>query len=70
MRKSSVPTFIDKTWSMLEDSSHSQVIRWLPHGSSFEILDEAAFSRELLPIFFKHSNFSSFIRQVPSPRSS
>ena len=64
MRKTNVPSFIDKTWLMLEEENYEHALRWLPHGGSFEIVDETAFANDVLPHFFKHSNFSSFVRQV------
>lgn len=69
MRKNSVPSFIEKAWEMLESTEHEHIIHWRPQGESFEILNDSLFCSELLPRYFKHSNFSSFIRQVPLPHS-
>ena len=64
MQKQSISAFIDKTWTMLETNSFSYIVRWAEDGNSFRILDEAAFENEVLPIYFKHSNLTSFQRQV------
>jgi hypothetical protein len=64
MRKASVPSFIEKAWEMLTHTEHQHIIRWLDNGQAFQIIDEPLFCSELLPLYFKHSNFSSFIRQV------
>lgn len=69
MRKNSVPSFIEKAWEMLEQPGLDHIIRWRPDGTSFEILDEPLFCSQLLPRYFKHSNFSSFVRQVQPPHS-
>ncbi|CAH2066052.1 unnamed protein product [Thlaspi arvense] len=50
---------------MVDDSSTDSIISWSPNGdNSFLISDTAVFSVQLLPKYFKHSNLSSFIRQL------
>lgn len=61
----SVPPFLNKCYDMVEDPSTDSVISWsLPGGDSFLISDVPQFSVTLLPNYFKHNNFSSFIRQL------
>jgi len=36
----------------------------LQNGRSFHILDQARFAKEILPLYFKHNNIASFIRQL------
>ncbi|KAL3502068.1 hypothetical protein ACH5RR_036517 [Cinchona calisaya] len=62
---SSVPPFLLKCYEMVNDESTDELISWSQtHGNSFIIWDVSKFSSELLPKYFKHSNFSSFIRQL------
>ena len=40
------------------------IIGWTPQGKSFIIKRPIEFTEILLPQFFKHKNYSSFVRQV------
>ena len=75
----SVPDFLLKTYQMLEvcellgffanlsqDGKHSAYISWNKDGTMIIIKKPLQFAEEVLPVFFKHSNLSSFIRQVNS----
>lgn len=61
---SSVPAFLIKLWSLVEDPSTDELIHWDSGGTSFHVYDQQRFSREILPLYFKHSNIASFIRQL------
>lgn len=61
---SSIAPFLAKCYEMVDDESTDKVISWGQSGDSFIIWDMTEFSRDLLPKFFKHSNFSSFMRQL------
>ncbi|XP_055813218.1 heat stress transcription factor A-6b-like isoform X2 [Solanum dulcamara] len=58
------PPFLTKTYEMVDDSSIDHVVSWNRGGQSFVVWDPHAFSTTLLPRFFKHNNFSSFVRQL------
>ncbi|KAI5858129.1 hypothetical protein BZA05DRAFT_116315 [Tricharina praecox] len=49
---------------MLEDPTHSNVVRWSHSGDSFIVVDTNDFTKNILPQHFKHSNFASFVRQL------
>lgn len=59
-----VAPFVAKTYEMVNDPRTDAVIRWGRDKNSFLVVDPADFSLLLLPLFFKHSNFSSFVRQL------
>ncbi|CAA7058271.1 unnamed protein product [Microthlaspi erraticum] len=62
---SSVAPFLRKCYEIVDDSSTDSIISWSPNGdNSFVISDPSVFSVQLLPKYFKHSNLSSFIRQL------
>ncbi|KAI8910406.1 hypothetical protein EDD86DRAFT_181624, partial [Gorgonomyces haynaldii] len=49
---------------MVSDSSTDPFIKWNEDGTSFLVFDQDEFSKQVLPRFFKHNNFTSFIRQL------
>jgi heat shock transcription factor, other eukaryote len=56
--------FVVKTYRMVSDPGTDSVICWGRDNNSFLVLDLFAFAETLLPVHFKHNNFSSFIRQL------
>ncbi|KAG2315381.1 hypothetical protein Bca4012_066198 [Brassica carinata] len=61
----SLPPFLTKTYEMVDDSSSDSIVSWNPQSNkSFIVWNPPEFSRDLLPRFFKHNNFASFIRQL------
>ncbi|XP_067002927.2 heat shock factor protein 4 [Anabrus simplex] len=59
-----VPAFLAKLWKMVEDPETNDLICWSPSGTSFIIRNQARISRELLPVYYKHNNMASFVRQL------
>lgn len=61
----SIPTpFLTKTYQLVDDPVHDELISWNEDGSTFIVWKAAEFARDLLPKYFKHNNFSSFVRQL------
>ncbi|XP_047941245.1 heat stress transcription factor A-2-like [Salvia hispanica] len=60
--------FLRKTFEMVDDPATDSIISWSPAKNSFIVWDPHRFSTHLLPRHFKHSNFSSFIRQLNTYR--
>lgn len=54
--------FIAKLYRIV--NSDEPTVCWVPNGKSFLILDPEKFSKTVLPKYFKHSKFTSFVRQL------
>ncbi|CAN1343727.1 Heat shock factor protein HSF24 [Linum perenne] len=65
MAQRSVPApFLTKTFQLVDDPATDDVISWSETGSTFVVWKTADFAKDLLPAYFKHNNFSSFVRQL------
>ena len=62
----SVAPFLTKCYEMVDDEATDSIISWTQPEScnSFIIWNMTEFSVKLLPLYFKHNNFSSFMRQL------
>lgn len=58
------PIFVMKIWLMMNEPSNNKFIQWANDGKSFKVLNRLLFMKNVLPKYFKHSNFSSFVRQL------
>ncbi|XP_009373551.2 heat stress transcription factor A-5 [Pyrus x bretschneideri] len=56
--------FLLKTYNMVDDSATDEIVSWSSNKKSFVVWNPPEFARVLLPTYFKHNNFSSFIRQL------
>lgn len=59
-----IPQFIRKLYNILNDPQHHEHIHWSQGGDSFIIVNPIEFCDTVLTSNFKHSNISSFIRQL------
>ncbi|GAB1599013.1 heat shock factor protein-like isoform X2 [Argonauta hians] len=59
-----VPAFLSKLWTLVEDRAYDDLISWGMNGNSFHVHDQVRFAKEILPLYFKHNNIASFIRQL------
>ncbi|KAI3854263.1 hypothetical protein MKW98_024686 [Papaver atlanticum] len=71
-RMRSPTPFLSKTYELLEehlgggdsDDDQHKIVSWNSTGTGFVVWSPQEFSEVLLPKYFKHKNFSSFIRQL------
>lgn len=59
-----VPTFPAKMHAILTNPRLNDIVAWAEHGRSWTILKPRAFEVRILPKYFEHSKFSSFVRQA------
>lgn len=58
------PAFVMKIWSMVNDPANHEYIRWNDNGKTFQVFHREEFMKLILPKYFKHNNFASFVRQL------
>lgn len=59
-----IPAFLSKLWKIVNDPEIDKIIGWSADGRSFVIKDQAQFWYNILPVYYKHNNMSSFVRQL------
>jgi len=58
------PPFPVKLHRILSNPDYSDFISWLPHGRSWRVLKPKAFEEKIVPRYFRHTKYASFMRQV------
>ncbi|KAI9268773.1 hypothetical protein BY458DRAFT_511032 [Sporodiniella umbellata] len=58
--------FVSKLYEMVNEEKFADLISWSGSGDRFTIYDNIEFSSKVLPQYFKHCNWSSFVRQLNS----
>jgi heat shock transcription factor len=59
-----IAPFLNKLYELVSDAFTDDLICWEKNGQSFIVHKPTEFSFVVLPHYFKHNNFSSFIRQL------
>ena len=61
---SSLPSFLTKTYEIFNTKEYNDCCGWGSTGETIVIKKIEQFSKTVLPKYFKHSNFQSFVRQL------
>ncbi|KAK1294976.1 Heat stress transcription factor B-4 [Acorus calamus] len=56
--------FLTKTYQLVDDPCTDHIVSWGEDETTFVVWRPPEFARDLLPNYFKHNNFSSFVRQL------
>ncbi|GMH63338.1 hypothetical protein TrLO_g6135 [Triparma laevis f. longispina] len=65
-KHSDAPLFLRKSYALVNHcSQHTpHICSWTRKGDTFVVKDPIVFASKSIPAFFKHNNFSSFVRQL------
>ena len=63
-KKSEYPNFLLKLYQILENNEYKDIIEWSNDGKYFIVKNLHDFTENILPKYYKHNNYSSFIRQL------
>ena len=63
-KKSDCPNFLLKLYQILENDEYKDIIHWGDDGTYFVVQNLHDFTENILPKYYKHNNYSSFIRQL------
>uniref|UniRef100_H2ZEC6 HSF-type DNA-binding domain-containing protein n=1 Tax=Ciona savignyi TaxID=51511 RepID=H2ZEC6_CIOSA len=59
-----VPTFLLKLLNLLQEPEYKDYVSWNEDGTAFTVHDQGNFAKHVLPVYFKHNKFASFVRQL------
>jgi len=57
-------SFLSKLYDILNNTTYKDIIYWNKEGKCIIIADVNKFRTKVLPIYYNHSNYSSFVRQL------
>lgn len=64
MAAAPVPQFITKLYKLANAPQALTYVCWSEDGENFWVSNIESFSRDVLPVYFKHNNYASFVRQL------
>ena len=56
--------FAQKVHHILSESSYETIVSWMPHGRAFKVHHPAVFEKQVCPLYFGHTRYSSFLRAL------
>ena len=63
-KRGATAAFINSTWEMMNDPSSTSAIEWSEDGARIVVRDSWALANNVLPKFFKHNRYASWVRAL------
>ena len=63
-KKEDSPNFLLKLYTILETPEYQNIIHWSDNGKYFVVQNLHDFTENILNKYYKHNNYSSFVRQL------
>lgn len=63
-KRGAIAAFINSTWEMMNDPSSTSAIEWSEDGARIVVRDSWALANNVLPKFFKHNRYASWVRAL------
>ena len=63
-KKGEIKNFLFKLYQILENPEYKNIISWIDNDKGFIIENVYDFTENILPKYYKHKNYSSFVRQL------
>ncbi|CAD8100053.1 unnamed protein product [Paramecium sonneborni] len=63
-QKGSVPSFLVRLFDIMENEDLKEIIGWNTEGNAFIVRNQQLLADKILPKYFKHKNYPSFLRQL------
>ena len=57
-----VTSFLINLYNLVSDQESDHIVRWKSKDNKFMIIDKEMFTDQILPQYYKHTNFASFLR--------
>lgn len=57
-------SFVEQLMDLLDDDTYSNVVKWMPDGKAFTIVNPKRFTSVEMPVVFNIRNMSSFVRKL------
>ena len=57
-------SFSEKLHEILANPQSNSIIAWVPHGRAFKVKNVKKFESSIIPQYYGHSKYASFLRQL------
>ena len=54
--------FLISLYNVVNDNQHADIVSWTSDGEGLFIRDTVQFEQMIIPVYFNHTKFTSFVR--------